>query len=80
MVNHQDKLVLRKEDWLVGRPECSPLTLKPPQASFLADGSKVYLSPYTLTAETGSEFYDIAKREGDPNSEAYPIENAAPVF
>lgn len=42
----------------------------------MPDGTKVYLRPFSFQSENGGvEFYNIVKREGDPNSEAYPVEN-----
>jgi len=81
MVNHQDKLVLRKDEWFLGRPEVVPYCLKPPEPTTLPDGTKVYMRPFSFQTENGgADFYNIVKREGDPNSEAYPIENMQPCF
>ena len=75
MVNHQDKLVLRKDEWFLGRPESVPYCLKPPEPTILLDGTRIYMKPFSFQTENGQDFYNIVKREGDPNSEAYPIEN-----
>jgi hypothetical protein len=66
MVNHQDKLVLRKDEWFLGRPESVPYCLKPPTPQTLENGTKVYMKPFSFQTENGgSDFYNILKREGD---------------
>jgi hypothetical protein len=76
MVNHQDKLVLRKDEWFLGRPEFIPYSLKPPEATLLSDGTKVYLKPFSFNTDNhGPDYFNLVKKEGDANSEAYPIEN-----
>ena len=63
----------------MGRPECVPYCLKPPEPVVLEDGiTKCYLRPFSFQTENaggGADYYNIVKREGDQNSEAYPIEN-----
>ena len=75
-----DTLTLRPVEWLLSRPEYVPFCLKPPTPTVAADGSKLYLQPFTFQAELGQDYYNIVKREGDPNLEAFPIENLPPVF
>lgn len=82
MVNHQDKLVLRKDEWFLGRPEFVPYSLKPPEATKLADGTKVYLKPFTFSPETvGPEYHNKIKKEAEaagtnpPADSSYQVEN-----